>query len=322
MPQQNKAYADEICNHQLRPKAFGVFIAQVGKCETYKKCLCMLDLARHVAAALQRREAAVMVTVVGGRASGEDLQLGAKLLVSEDGTTHGSLGSSILDRAVCELAGQIVDAGEPRLEHYLPDGTPAPRRSRNCIQLLLEPLLPPDRLLVVGAGHIAVPMHEIGKILGFEVIVVDDRADFATKERFPLADEVLCLPFRTVPAQINIDRSTYLVLVTRAHEHDEDVLSQVADSTAPYIGMIGSKRRVITVYRRLLEEGVTPAQLERVYAPVGLAINARTPQEIAVAVMAEIVSVKRQGAGNHSALRELPRSLQSVASTAQPPLSN
>ena len=108
----------------------------------------------------------------------------------------------------------------------------------------------------------------------------------------------------TVPAQITIDRTTYLVLGTRAHEHDEAVLRQVADSRAPYIGMIGSKRRVITVYRRLLEEGVTQEQLRRIYAPVGLAINARTPQEIAVAVMAEIVSVKRHGEGNHSALRE------------------
>ena len=115
---------------------------------------------------------------------------------------------------------------------------------------------------------------------------------------------------------MTIDRATYLVLVTRAHEHDEEVLRQVADSPAPYIGMIGSKRRVLTVYRRLLEEGITPEQLRRVYAPVGLAINARTPQEIAVAVMAEIVSVKRQGAGNHSALRELPRSLQAVASAS------
>ena len=138
--------------------------------------------------------------------------------------------------------------------------------------------------------------------------MVDDRADFATKERFPSADEVLCIPFGTVPAQITIDRTTYLVLVTRAHEHDEAVLRQVADSRAPYIGMIGSKRRVITVYRRLLEEGVTQEQLRRIYAPVGLAISARTPQEIAVAVMAEIVCVKRHGEGNHSALRELPRS--------------
>ncbi len=281
----------------------------------------MLTLAKQVAAALKRRESAVMVTVVNARGVDSGVKLGAKLLISADGLNHGSLGSEDLDRAACEQAADAIEEGEPRLKQYLPDGTLAPRRSRTYVQLLFEPLLPPDRLLVIGAGHIAVPLHEIGTILGFEVIVVDDRADFATRERFPHADEVLCIPFGTVPAQVAIDRTTYLVLVTRAHEHDEAVLKRVADSPAPYIGMIGSKRRVITVYRRLLEEGVTPEQLARVYAPVGLAINARTPQEIAVAVMAEIVSVKRQGKGNHSALRELPRSLQTVAGAARPPVS-
>ena len=281
----------------------------------------MLDLAQHVAAVLARRQSAVMVTVVNARGDGGGATPGAKLLFSADARTHGTLGSEALDQVARDRAAHVIDEREPRLAQYLPDGTPAPRRSRTYVQLLYEPLLPPDRLLVIGAGHIAVPLHEIGKILGFEVIVVDDRADFATKERFPSADEVLCIPFGTVPAQITIDRTTYLVLVTRAHEHDEEVLRQVADSRAPYIGMIGSKRRVITVYRRLLEEGVTQEQLRRIYAPVGLAISARTPQEIAVAVMAEIVSVKRHGEGNHSALRELPRSLQSVAVAPRPPVS-
>ncbi|MDE2815757.1 MAG: XdhC/CoxI family protein [Chloroflexota bacterium] len=281
----------------------------------------MLPLAKHVAAALKRRESAVMVTVVNSRGVDNGVKLGAKLLISANGVSHGSLGSEELDRAACEQAANTIEEGEPGLKQYLPDGTPAPRRSRAYVQLLYEPLLPPDRLVVIGAGHIAVPLHEIGRILDFEVVVVDDRADFATRERFPHADEVLCIPFGTVPAQIAIDRTTYLVLVTRAHEHDEEVLMRVADSPAPYIGMIGSKRRVLTVYRRLLEEGVTPEQLARVYAPVGLAINARTPQEIAVAVMAEIVSVKRHGKGNHSALRELPRSLQTVAGAARPPVS-
>lgn len=278
----------------------------------------MLDLARHVSAALQRREAAVMVTVVNARGASNGTTLGAKLLIAEGSRTHGSLGSEALDRLACAKAARVIDEGEPWLAQFSPDGTPAPRRSRAYIELLFEPLLPPDRLLVVGAGHIAVPLHEIGKILGFEVIVVDDREDFATQGRFPHADEVLCIPFSTVPEQIAIDRTTYLVLVTRAHEHDEAVLRQVADSPAPYIGMIGSKRRVITVYRRILEEGVTQEQLRRIYAPVGLAINARTPHEIAVAVMAEIVSVKRRGEGNHSALRELPRSLHAVAARAAP----
>ena len=276
----------------------------------------MLDLAKQAAAVLRRREAAVMITVVNSRRVDAGPNLGAKVLIGADGICYGSLGSAALERAARQQAEAAIEEGEPLLRQYAPDGSLAPRRGRVYVELLFEPLLPPDRLLVIGAGHIAVPLHEIGKILGFEVIVVDDREDFATAERFSHADAVHCIPFDTVPAHLTIDRATYLVLVTRAHEHDEEVLRQVANSPAPYIGMIGSKRRVLTVYRRLLEEGITPEQLRRVYAPVGLAINARTPQEIAVAVMAEIVSVKRQGAGNHSALRELPRSLQAVASAS------
>ena len=281
----------------------------------------MLTLARQVAETLRRRESAVMVTLVSARGVDSGMTPGAKLLVTADARSQGSLGSGLLDGVAREQAVNVIEEGVPRLEHYMPDGTPAPRRSRTFVQLLFEPLLPPDRLLVIGAGHIAVPLHEIGKILGFEVMVVDDRADFATGERFPHADEVFCIPFNTMTSHVAIDRSTYLVLVTRAHEHDEEVLSQVVDSPVPYIGMIGSRRRVITVYRRLLEEGVTSEQLARVYAPVGLDINARTPQEIAVAVMAEIVSVKRHGKGNHAALRELPRSLRTVTAAAQPPVS-
>ncbi len=277
----------------------------------------MLDLAKEAAAVLRRRESAVMVTVVNARRIEDGLKLGAKFLIGANGTCHGSLGSAAIESAARQQAVAAIEEGEPLLRQYAPDGTLAPRRGRAYVELLFEPLLPPDRLIVVGAGHIAVPLHEIGKILGFEVIVVDDREDFATAERFPHADAVRCIPFNFVPAHLAIDRATYLVLVTRAHEHDEEVLRQVADSAAPYIGMIGSKRRVLTVYRRLLEEGITPDQLGRVYAPVGLAINARTPQEIAVAVMAEVVSVKRHGAGNHSALRELPRSLQAVASASR-----
>ena len=273
----------------------------------------MLDLARQAAAALERREPAVIATVVHARGQGRAAPVGAKLMVGADGRACGSLGVQTLDRAAGAQAAEVLAGGEPHLAQYELSGDPAPRRSRDYVQVLYEPLLPPDRLLVIGAGHIAVPLHEIGKILGFEVIVVDDRADFATPARFPQADAVLCIPFSDVPARIAIDRTTYLVLVTRAHEHDEEVLRRVADSPAPYIGMIGSKRRVITVYRRLLGEGVSQEQLRRVFAPVGLAINARTPQEIAVAVMAEIVSVKRHGQGNHSALREMPRSLQAVA---------
>jgi len=275
----------------------------------------MLTLAKEVATALQRREAVAMATVVSVPATGTDagrVPLGAKLLIFANGRCFQTLGTTNLDAAVVRRALAALEDGEPVLLELLPNGLPASRHSKEAVRVLIEPLLPPDRLAIIGAGHIAIPLHEVGKLLGFEVIVLDDRADYATQERFPRADQVICAPFSAVQDYIPIDKTTYVVLVTRGHQHDEEVLRRVISSPSPYIGMIGSKRRVITVLRRLAQEGVALEQLQHVYAPIGLDIGARTPQEIAIAVAAEMVSVKRGGKGNHLALRDFPRVLQAA----------
>ena len=159
----------------------------------------MLDLAKQAAAVLRRREAAVMVTVVNSRRVDDGPNLGAKVLIGADGICYGSLGSAALERAARQQAEAAIEEGEPLLRQYAPDGTVAPRRGRAYVELLFEPLLPPDRLLVIGAGHIAVPLHEIGKILGFEVIVVDDREDFATAGGFPMPMQCTASPLILCP---------------------------------------------------------------------------------------------------------------------------
>jgi xanthine dehydrogenase accessory factor len=165
-------------------------------------------------------------------------------------------------------------------------------------------MLPPPRLIVVGAGHIAVPLARFAKALDFEVVVIDDRASFASRERFPDADQVVVDDFqRAIEAQ-PITPWTYLVLVTRGHEHDEATLQRVVTSPAPYIGMIGSRRRVLLVFQRLAQQGVPDHFLDRIYAPIGLDIGARTPEEIALAIMAEIVNVRRRGRAPSLALRQ------------------
>jgi xanthine dehydrogenase accessory factor len=134
------------------------------------------------------------------------------------------------------------------------------------------------------------------------VTVIDDRARFANRERFPDADDIVVDQFDQAIAGQRITPWTYLVLVTRGHEHDEATLQQVVGSDAPYIGMIGSRRRVLVVFKRLAELGVPEAFLKRVYAPIGLDIGSRTPEEIALAIMAEIVNVRRHGAARSLAL--------------------
>lgn len=166
-------------------------------------------------------------------------------------------------------------------------------------RVAFERFEPAMRLVIAGGGHIAQPTHEIAATLGFSVTVIDDRPSFANAERFPRAHRVICDDFRRGVQSLGIDEATALVVVTRGHLHDLEVLRAVLNSRPAYLGMIGSRRRVLTVMEKLKAEGAQEAFLEKVYAPIGLDIGAETPAEIALAIVAEIVSVVRGGRGNH-----------------------
>jgi xanthine dehydrogenase accessory factor len=137
----------------------------------------------------------------------------------------------------------------------------------------------------------------MGKMLSFEVIVLDDREKFANRERFPDADQVIVADFGPTLDSLKITRATYIVIITRGHQYDEEALMTVADSPAAYIGMIGSRRRVEAVRHNLENFGVDTSKLERVRAPIGLEIGAQTPEEIAVSIIAEMIAVRRGGRG-------------------------
>ena len=151
-------------------------------------------------------------------------------------------------------------------------------------------------LLIVGAGHIAVPLAQVASMCDFAVTVLDDRPSFANAARFPTAQKVLAAPLRETVAGLPMDADTFIVLVTRGHSHDVECLLEVLDRPVAYIGMIGSQRRVDAVFELLADEkGIDPAKFDRIYAPIGLDIGARTPAEIAICIMAEIVNVLRGG---------------------------
>lgn len=204
-------------------------------------------------------------------------------------------GEDPLERAIHRDLAAAMDAAEPECRPYAPDGAPPPRRRQAAVEVFFEPLRPTDRLVVVGAGHVAVPICQIGQASGFEVTVIDDRSDYANQERFPQAEQILVGDMAECLAALAVDASTYIVLVTRAHAFDERALQQLAGCPAPYIGMIGSRRRVLIVYRNLVAGGVPVKSLANIYAPIGLDIGSRTPEEIGLAVVAEIVNVKRGG---------------------------
>ena len=266
----------------------------------------MIDRAAAVAAAQQalaRRAGIVFVHLVGARgvaAGGVGLRA---IYEPGQGLSH-TVATAGIDEALTRLAAETLASGHPRAVNLDADGGTASRRDRVYARFLLDPIMATPRLLIVGAGHIAQPLARLGSVLEFETIVVDERADFANRERFPTANEVHAQPFEEFLDEFAVDERTHVVLVTRAHRFDELALRRLLGSPAPYIGMIGSRRRVHIVYGTLLAEGFTPEQFAKVYAPIGLDIGARTPAEIAIAIAAEIVDLRRQGQGRRLSLKE------------------
>jgi xanthine dehydrogenase accessory factor len=235
---------------------------------------------------------AAAVVIVGGAADA-----GRRLVVvrERDGTrrTHGGLGTKALDGDALTLMEAAIE--DPRGR----DGLRSLESPQGTIEVYLEVRRAVQELIVVGAGHIAQPMAHIGALLGYRVTVLDDRPDFATRERFPDADRLVRADFSDPFADVPLHERSHLLLVTRGHKYDYECLVRAlrADPPPAYIGMIGSRRRVRATYVQLLDEGMDRALLDRIHAPVGLDIHAETPEEIAVAVAAELVMLNRGGTG-------------------------
>jgi xanthine dehydrogenase accessory factor len=161
--------------------------------------------------------------------------------------------------------------------------------------ILVEPVLPVETVLVFGAGHVAQPTAQLAALVGFRVQVADDRAEFANRDRFPMAWEIRVIKnFESALEGLVIDNRSFIVILTRGHLHDQTVLAQALVTDAGYIGMIGSRRKRDHIYGTLLKHGFTEADLNRVHCPIGLDIDAETPEEIALSIVAELVQVRAQ----------------------------
>ncbi len=248
--------------------------------------------------AIEAGQPAALLTVV--QATGAFAPaLGQRALLQPNQPLLGDLSlGPLADAALADAAQTLALRQSKLLAYSQPAGT---------LELFVEVQHQPPALLIVGAGHVALPLAQLGKLIDFDVIVLDDRPAFANRQRFPMADTVLAQPFRPTLRNWPINSDTYIVLVTRGHSHDVECLLEVLNSPARYIGMIGSKRRVSAVFQLLQTEmGIDPAKFGKVFSPIGLDIGAETPAEIAVAIIAEIINVHRGGRAVSlaSALRE------------------
>lgn len=216
---------------------------------------------------------------------------GARMCVWAD-RHAGTMGGANLDGAAIRIArSALADGARAGTVEVEADGA--------RVTLYLEPHAPPAELVIVGAGHVARPLCEVGALLGFRVTVLDDRPEFATRERFPLAAEVRPADFADPFRGIRITPRTFLVLVTRGHKYDFEALRGILLGPAlpAYVGMIGSRRRTRAALEALAAEGITADRLRAVHAPIGLDVGAETPEEIAVSIAAELVMIRRGGTG-------------------------
>jgi xanthine dehydrogenase accessory factor len=247
------------------------------------------------AAAVERRAIAVM-TIVACKREASAIALGAKWTGEPDGSLHGTLPDEL--RGVLRaLAIQAAAMSKPRcvrLQRTALGWEPSPGDTGE-LAIFVEPLVSQSQLIIVGAGHIAQELARLGASLEFEVVIVDDRAAYANRSRFPQAEAIFVGPIETVLKERPLGPETYIALVTRGHQQDEAALKVVIASEVAYIGMIGSRRRIKEIFRHLTEAGFDSNLFSKVHAPIGLKIEAETPAEIAVAIAAELVKVRRAG---------------------------
>jgi xanthine dehydrogenase accessory factor len=224
----------------------------------------------------------------------------AKMLVRDDGSIVGTIGGGCVEADVWQAAREVMESEKPRTLTFDLNQDPKYDTGLVCggtLEVFIEPILPPALLYVFGAGHVAVNLCQTAASAGFEVIVSDDRSSYATRERFPSAREVHALDFDEAMEKLDPDESSYIVIVTRGHRDDMRILRWAVQTRARYVGMIGSKRKVIQIFKTLEEEGLAAHLFERVHAPVGLDIGAITPEEIAVAITAELIAIRRHATG-------------------------
>ncbi|MFH0914765.1 MAG: XdhC/CoxI family protein [Chloroflexota bacterium] len=253
----------------------------------------MLEVYQELLQMISQKRRGVIATVITSQGSAPR-KAGAKMLIREDGTTAGTVGGGSVEHQVVQKARVLMESRQPEVVHFDLSGQES--QTMICggqMDILFEPVLPPETLYLFGAGHISQYTARLGRMLGFRVVVIDPRAEYNHRERFPDADSLLVEPYEKAFSQLAVAPEDYLVIMTSGHVSDEKCLHFAVGTKARYIGMIGSNKKVREVKERLLAKAVLPEQLERVHAPLGIEIGAETPEEIAVSILAELIKVRR-----------------------------
>ncbi len=254
-----------------------------------------MDIYEQIVQLRREGRRGAVATIVNVRGSIPSFKT-AKMLVRDDGSIVGTIGGGCVEADVWQAAREVMESEKPRTLKFDLNQDPKYDTGLVCggtLEVFVEPILPPALLYIFGAGHVALSLCSTAASAGFDVIVTDDRSSYATQERFPSASEVHAIDFDEATQMLDPNESSYIVIVTRGHRDDMRWLRWAVQTRARYVGMIGSKRKVIEIYKTLQNEGLAANLFDRVHAPVGLDIGAITPEEIAVAITAELIAIRR-----------------------------
>jgi xanthine dehydrogenase accessory factor len=272
-----------------------------------------MDLFEEIVRMRKAGQRAALATIVHTNGSIPSYE-SSRMLVREDGSVAGTIGGGCVEAEVWAAAKEVMHLEQPRkmtfnLNHDA--GYDVGLICGGTLEIFVEPLLPQPMLYIFGGGHVSLAVARSATAAGFGIGVIDDRAAFANAERFPMAGEVHTT-YEAAFEQLKPNASSYLLIVTRGHKDDMRVLAWAVRTSARYVGMIGSKRKVLSVYKALEQEGYSMEEFERVHAPVGLDIGALSPEEIAVSITAELIAVRRNA-------RNLPHKSVKLARAASLP---
>jgi xanthine dehydrogenase accessory factor len=255
-----------------------------------------MDIYEEIVRLRQEGRACALATIINTEGSIPSFAT-AKMLVRDDGSIAGTIGGGAAEGEVMAAALEVMAQEKPRIVSFNLNAKPGLDSGMVCggnLEVYVEPIVPVPALYIFGAGHTGLETYKTARQAGFEVTVIDDRAEFANRERYPAAVDVIAQDLETALPRLSPSANAYIFIVTRSHTLDTQVLRWALDTRARYIGMIGSKRKVTGIYHVLQKEGFAPEKFDRVQAPVGLDIGAQTPEEIAISVVAEMIATRRR----------------------------
>jgi xanthine dehydrogenase accessory factor len=258
----------------------------------------IMDIISKLAELIKEGKSVALCTVVESKGSTPRHQ-GSKMLVFPGGKTLGTVGGGEIENRITAEALDSLNIGKSRIVRYdMVD--PAKGDAGVCggqVEVYVEPYLPAPTVLIIGGGHVGKAVAHVAKWLNFRVVVSDDRAELCTPEIVPDADQFIISDMAEVTKKLEIDDQTYVILTTRGMVVDVPGLAPLLDTKAAFIGIIGSKRRWMMTRKELIAQGVPEEKLNRVHSPIGLELNAETPEEIGISIMAELIMLRNNGTG-------------------------